>query len=302
MKFSILIITIAVTKMAIGTSIWNFFKSNVFSSCGLSTFSIQSVKVDRTMFKNATGRLFPNLKFIVANNTVNITNHLLTPTLYEVEIDHLDKFTENFYNFPTIFYCFGFLGTSGIRLSDYLTTETVSTKSTYFQLYFTFVWRQTLEFYVEQNYPEVIPPGKKLQISRNIVLLDWSSYNTSKYFTSIIKNMIGISPYVGNKIYEMTNSGNPLSLTMWQFIGHSLGAHMAGLISRRVKESSGGKTIVPRVTGLDPAGPFLNYSISELFIAHLQKTDGKTFILYIISEIQIFCVTFGSCFCRCNSH
>jgi hypothetical protein len=56
-----------------------------------------------------------------------------------------------------------------------------------------------------------------------------------------------------------------------------LGAHVVGLIARRIKDRSWGSFMISRVTALDPAGPFLTYALTSWIFPHIEKTDGKKF-------------------------
>lgn len=111
--------------------------------------------------------------------------------------------------------------------------------------------------------------------SPNFVTLDWSAYNTDDYL-AVINLIKPIANEIGDQLYEMANNrNNAVDLTTWNFVGFSLGAHMVGLIARRIKEKSNGQIVISRITGLDPAGPVLNYPVLSCFFSHLEKSDGE---------------------------
>lgn len=111
--------------------------------------------------------------------------------------------------------------------------------------------------------------------SPNFVALNWTAYVTSDYLT-VLNMMQPIANEIGDKLFEMAfNSTNPIDLSKWHFIGFSLGAHLAGLIARRIRDRSNKSFYITRITGLDPAGPFLNYPITSCIFPHLEKNDGE---------------------------
>lgn len=56
----------------------------------------------------------------------------------------------------------------------------------------------------------------------------------------------------------------------FHFVGHSLGAHLAGQAARLLKEKHG--LVVKRITGLDPAYPCFENDSASL---RLRKTDAE---------------------------
>lgn len=111
------------------------------------------------------------------------------------------------------------------------------------------------------------------QMYTNYIILDWSAYN-SEYIASL-SAMPVIANLIGDKLYEMTqNSTDRLNLSTWQLVGYSLGAHMVGQIARRIKERSG-RVVIPRVTGLDPAGPVVEFAFIRDFYPRLDKDCGN---------------------------
>lgn len=49
---------------------------------------------------------------------------------------------------------------------------------------------------------------------------------------------------------------------------------MAGMIARRIKDRTG-KVVIPRVTGLDPAGPIIEFAFIRDFYPRFDKACGK---------------------------
>lgn len=104
------------------------------------------------------------------------------------------------------------------------------------------------------------PTNKRLQTAfetlggYNFLIGDWSAYNTGSYLTMGGK-MKAIAGAYATKFAAMIAAGK-LNLANLHFMGHSLGAHLAGGTARQMKVIKA-TNIVPRLTALDPAGLFI---------------------------------------------
>lgn len=110
----------------------------------------------------------------------------------------------------------------------------------------------------------------------NFLVADWSDYNTGNYIDAA-RRLNGIGRLFGQKLAKMVKV-KQINLDNWHFVGESFGAHMAGAAARAIKESStDSKFIVPRVTGLDPAGALFSPSAYVPFVLYkgLTKDDGE---------------------------
>lgn len=109
----------------------------------------------------------------------------------------------------------------------------------------------------------------------NFLLADWSAYSAGLYFI-VGSNLDGVANSYGAKLSAMITAGQ-LSLTKWHFMGFSFGAHLAGSTGRRIMMTSAASAyVVPRITGLDPAGPFIYPPNLFLgFYQGLRASDGK---------------------------
>lgn len=143
-------------------------------------------------------------------------------------------------------------------------------------------WRvQTVQFAngvatigVNTGYEEIYS-GNFAGTKLNFIAVNWTAYNQDDY-TIVISRLQSIANEIGDTIFNMaTKSNNPINLNDWIFVGFSLGAHMSGLISRKIKARSNGVLIAARITGLDPAGPVINYPIFSCFFPHLENSDGE---------------------------
>lgn len=86
----------------------------------------------------------------------------------------------------------------------------------------------------------------------NVIVVDWNHYAKRTYLraSNQVRN-------VGSKVASFIDSSE-LSVEKVAIIGHSLGAHCAGLAARSVKNG-----IIKAVWGLDPAGPLFSVNDSS---------------------------------------
>ncbi|XP_030755431.1 pancreatic lipase-related protein 3-like [Sitophilus oryzae] len=82
----------------------------------------------------------------------------------------------------------------------------------------------------------------------NFIEVDWENIARLPYISSA-KNL----KFVGDEIVKFIADMN-LSAEKIHVIGHSLGAHVAGIVGKGILEKSGLK--LARISGLDPAGPY----------------------------------------------
>ncbi|KAI3385571.1 hypothetical protein SNEBB_008549 [Seison nebaliae] len=96
----------------------------------------------------------------------------------------------------------------------------------------------------------------------NVIIVDWSAKARSPY-SSAAKNVKGEADIVGAKIPVY-------AAQKLHCIGFSLGAHFCGFIGKKVKSVK--HLTIPRITGLDPAGPaYKNRPVNS----RLDKTDAQ---------------------------
>lgn len=58
---------------------------------------------------------------------------------------------------------------------------------------------------------------------------------------------------LAQQFVDLFNSGLPI--ITFHLVGHSLGAHVTGYVGRYVQSLSNHRYTLPRISGLDPAGP-----------------------------------------------
>lgn len=216
--------------------------------------------------------VFPKLKLYInpdlcskKYNTFNIP-----PNSDKFDPSNLDKYTEQLKLYPTLVYAFGYLdkpsgGGYNPTTSDSL-TKTFITFNSVAQL-----WNSKFNNYTFPKVPDAL--------CSNSVVIDWSAYNTD-YFQSL-SFMPLIANVIGDKLYEMSqNATNTLDFSKFHFVGFSLGAHMVGMIARRINYRVG-KVVIPRVTGLDPAGPIIEFPIIRDFYPRLDKDCGNFYFFFV---------------------
>ncbi|CAL4157491.1 unnamed protein product, partial [Meganyctiphanes norvegica] len=113
----------------------------------------------------------------------------------------------------------------------------------------------------------------------NVISIDWSVLVKAPWYIQGVNNIHKVARITGGMIDWLHLSLN-VSSSQVHIIGHSLGAHAAGLSARAVTTGK-----VSRVTGLDPAGP-LFYSSgpgqrldkSDALFVDVIHTNGGTLI------------------------
>ncbi|KAL7011647.1 hypothetical protein ACKWTF_014367 [Chironomus riparius] len=111
----------------------------------------------------------------------------------------------------------------------------------------------------------------------NVIFADWSAYAFDDYseITHEIDHIANVFVYLLNKMMD-----DGYDLTQVYIIGHSLGAHIAGRVGNLLQHQN---ITLPRITGLDPAGPLFDYpaikkkmfKISSSDHTPLSKDDAK---------------------------
>ncbi|KAH0539274.1 hypothetical protein KQX54_003442 [Cotesia glomerata] len=96
----------------------------------------------------------------------------------------------------------------------------------------------------------------------NIFLVDWSDLSFDSYLNLLlqVKDMARI---IANTLDRLIELG--LDLDTFHLIGHSMGAQMAGFVGKYSKYT------LPRITGLDPAGPGFYLPTAE----HINDKSAK---------------------------
>ncbi|CAO1429205.1 unnamed protein product [Diamesa serratosioi] len=110
----------------------------------------------------------------------------------------------------------------------------------------------------------------------NIIVVDWRA-NTINYITA--RNRVNQVGAVVAEFLDMANMNNEMDFSRVTLIGHSLGAHAAGMAAKNVRRGR-----INSIIGLDPAGPLfsLNTPATRLAVTDADyveciQTDNRNF-------------------------
>ncbi|XP_015588417.1 lipase member H-A [Cephus cinctus] len=98
----------------------------------------------------------------------------------------------------------------------------------------------------------------------NVIVADWSEVASQSYLRAV-PEIKGVGAAFAEALRTMVNSG--FEIEKLHVVGHSLGAQVSGYIGRSLNFT------IPRITGLDPAGPLFNYLESPLSAKDAQFVD-----------------------------
>lgn len=248
--------------MADGKNFYQYSLENIITILGASWQ--ENVLIYDGSYTPKPNPQFPKLKLIVFTRK-DLSSFVIK--LETIDVENLGEYTTELNRFPTVLYIFGFLD----KFSKF-------TAEGFFDLTTATLVGGT---YLLQNYYAALvdsfPFGSFLvdtsSLYTNVIIVDWSEYNTN--YLSSLTNLPVIANLIGDKLYAMSQDPkNILSLNSWHFVGHSLGAHMVGIIARRIKDRAG-SVAIPRVTGLDPAGPIIEFIGIRNVYPRLDKDCGK---------------------------
>ncbi|XP_070501464.1 lipase member H-like isoform X1 [Chironomus tepperi] len=110
----------------------------------------------------------------------------------------------------------------------------------------------------------------------SVILVDWSPIAAFPWYLDAVNNAPRVSRYISRFIKFLVKSG--VLLENIHLIGFSLGAEISGFIGKTLKDWG---ILLPRITGIDPAGPmFMNgdtttrISRSDAKFVDIIHTDG----------------------------
>lgn len=83
----------------------------------------------------------------------------------------------------------------------------------------------------------------------NVIAVDWSTLAEAPWYNVAIASVDEVGSFTASLLDWLHADAN-LDISRVHVVGHSLGAHVAGSIGRHLASAK-----LPRITGLDPAGP-----------------------------------------------
>lgn len=104
----------------------------------------------------------------------------------------------------------------------------------------------------------------------NVVLVDWQKYALLEY-TFAARKSRKIGAYLGQVLISLILA-EKIRIEDIHLVGHSLGAHIAGIAAKTIQKQLGKK--VGRITGLDPAGPLFEKPLLVKKKKRLVKEDA----------------------------
>ncbi|XP_044738783.1 phospholipase A1-like [Chrysoperla carnea] len=130
----------------------------------------------------------------------------------------------------------------------------------------------------------------------NVIIIDWDHFAGAEYPLSA-NNTQKVAVYVF-EILELLIQAEKVRIDNIHFIGHSLGAHIAGMVGTFIGKKFGQK--IPRITGLDPAMPNFESALIPFtsFIGlddhRLDKSDAEFVdVIHTCSGILGYSKSFG---------
>lgn len=110
-----------------------------------------------------------------------------------------------------------------------------------------------------------------------------------QFFKHLLYFITQIGKTLANKLIDLFNNG--LDSTKLHLLGHSMGAHIGGLVARKIYEKSKKAFKIKRVSGLDPAFPPFYPPFRTLplfFYKPLNKNDADLVIILSILQDPVF--------------
>ncbi|XP_027214553.2 pancreatic lipase-related protein 2 [Penaeus vannamei] len=99
----------------------------------------------------------------------------------------------------------------------------------------------------------------------NVISVDWRTMVVPPWYNYAVENVYRVSNYTAG-LLDWLHDATGLQASQLHIVGHSLGAHTAGMTGKRVTSGQ-----VARVTGLDPAGPLFYNKSGD---ARIDKSDA----------------------------
>ncbi|XP_035709249.1 endothelial lipase isoform X2 [Folsomia candida] len=121
----------------------------------------------------------------------------------------------------------------------------------------------------------------------NVLIVDWAPLADPKLsgnanfllmYTFAVRNVQVVGQRVGEMVHFLRQNGGLESYKKVHIVGFSLGAHVSGNAGTTIFNLSGEK--IPRITGLDPAGPNFYFEIKAISSPKLRKDCAKFVDVY----------------------
>ncbi|XP_063708701.1 lipase member H-like [Culicoides brevitarsis] len=102
----------------------------------------------------------------------------------------------------------------------------------------------------------------------NVIIIDWSKGANTPDYILAVERIFQIGPFIAEFIeFLLKTFKNQMKISDIYLIGHSLGAHLAGIVGKNMKSGK-----IPVIYGLDPAGPLFSIHDPD---KRLDKNDAE---------------------------
>lgn len=102
--------------------------------------------------------------------------------------------------------------------------------------------------------------------SYNVISVDWGKLAISPWYSAAVSHVTGVGILTA-RLLDWLHEAAGMQTEGLQLVGHSLGAHVLGVVGQNV-----GKFRLPFITGMDPAGPDFDGALDSF---RLDKTDAN---------------------------
>lgn len=125
------------------------------------------------------------------------------------------------------------------------------------------------------NHTKAIKKAYQKRGDSTIFFIEWSKYNNGNFLHEAVHNARIVAKLVGDTLWNL-HTKNIIDLKNFDFIGHSLGAHLVAFVARHIKNASKDQLLIRKIIASDPAGPtFFESMVIERNQQPLNKNDGE---------------------------
>ncbi|CAG9803035.1 unnamed protein product [Chironomus riparius] len=156
------------------------------------------------------------------------------------------------------------LNVSWDKVQQIFTTDYDITKKS---VIFLFGWMDNLN---SSCVSTIIDAYSKSEQELNVFILDWSKYTMMNYFSAVWR-IPDVALYIVSNFKNMMSIG--YDFNTFHLIGFSLGAQLSGYIGRYMQSLA--NFTLPRITGLDPAGPLFYPTFVFINMKPLMANDSR---------------------------
>ena len=121
----------------------------------------------------------------------------------------------------------------------------------------------------------------------NVIVVDWGAGAQTINYISARNRVNEVGPFVATFIDFLDLNGF-INFDRLNVVGHSLGAHVAGIVGKRVTRG-----VIQTIFALDPAAPLFSINAPDTRVT--PNDAGKSFIETSLDSLLIYPFTFSLC-------